>query len=178
MYQPEFDPNKMRETVLKVASRPRNQEPCDTDFIGMTMYFADTEAYRQLGQPITGATYHHMPRGPMPTQLPDTIVKMTTTGEAKCYLTAGIASITTHIEPVRAPDLSIFTEDELHIIEDVMQSFHEYNTANLSKYASAEAGYSVTTVYNPIPYKTSRISTEPLSTEDIKLGLHVAAGLA
>ena len=155
MYQPEFDPNKMRETVLKVASRPRNQKPCDTDFIGMTMYFADTEAYRRLGQSITGATYHHMPRGPMPTELTDTIVQMTMTGDARCYLTTGIKSVTTQIEPARTPDLSSFSNDELQVLEDIMQSFHEYTTNHLSEHACAEAGYRATTVYNPIPYEKS-----------------------
>ena len=155
MYKPEFDPNKMRETVLKVASLPRNHEPCDTDFIGMTMYFADTEAYRRLGQSITGATYHHMPIGPMPTQLPDTIIQMTMTGAARCYVTNSIKNVITHLEPARAPELSSFSDDEVQVIEDIMQSFHDYTTDNLSKHACTEAGYRATTVYNPIPYENS-----------------------
>ena len=178
MYTPEFDPNKMRESVLKVASRFPNNEPCDTDHVGLMLYFADTQAYRRTGHSITGATYHNMPPGPMPAQLPETLVKMMSVSDANYDQQATIMHISTRITPNRHPNLSVFTKDELQIINTTIEEFQDYTTEDLSKQASAEAGYRATKPYSTIPYETSLISTEPLSPEQIALGQKVADGLA
>ena len=176
MYTPEFDPNKMRETVLQVANRFPNPEPCDTDHIGLMLYFADTEAYRRMGHSITGATYRNMSPGPMPAQLPETLLQMMSQGDALFDQVESIVRITTRISPNREPNLSAFTPAELDIIGSTMESFQEYTTERLSKQASAEVGYRATKPYSTIPYETSWISTEPLSPEAIALGQRVAAG--
>ena len=178
MYTPEFDPNKMRETVLQVASRRPDPEPCDTDHIGLMLYFADTEAYRRLGSSITGATYRNMSPGPMPAQLPETLLQMMSQGDAQLHQVATIVRITTRISPNREPNLSTFTAAELDIIESTMESFQECSTEHLSKQASTEVGYRTTKPYSTIPYETSWISTEPLSPKAVAVGKRVAAGQA
>ena len=178
MYTPEFDPNKMRETVLQVASRFPKPAPCDTDHLGLLLYFADTAAYRRTGSSITGATYRHMSPGPLPAQLPETLAQMTSDGDAQCDQLANIVRITTRVSPNRQANLSVFTKEELEAIETTIQSFQEYTTKRLAEQASAEAGYRATRPYSTIPYETSWISTEPRSSEAIALGQQVAAGLA
>ena len=85
----------------------------------MTLRCVNTEAYRQLGQLITSATYCRLPTRPMPTQLPNTIAQMKKV-VARCQLASRVKDITKHIEPARTPHLSSFSKDEPQVVEDIM----------------------------------------------------------
>lgn len=177
MYTPEYDPEKMRETVLHVANLSRNPQMRDTEAIAAVVYLADTQAYRRYGKSITGASYRHMHGGPMPADFPQLLHNMSQDGDHSTSAQPSFTRIRSSVVPRRHARLDVFSPDELDVISSVMTDCQEMSRDDILSHVQAELGYRATTMYDTIPYETSWISSEPLTAAEIELGQLIAAEL-
>ena len=68
--------------------------------------------------------------------------------------------------PLRNADLSVFSSDEIALIDEVIQAFCGANASDVSSYSHLEYGWRVAEYKEIIPYETAFISTrEPSSTD-------------
>ncbi len=62
----EFDAAKFRELFLYIAESCAEDPRFGAVKLNKILYYADFEAYRRLGEPITGDTYRKLSEGPAP----------------------------------------------------------------------------------------------------------------
>src|SRR6266540_3889807 len=59
-YEPQYDAEKLKELILYVADRSRDDLNFGAVKLNKILYYADFYAYRRLGHPITGAEYQKL----------------------------------------------------------------------------------------------------------------------
>ena len=170
MYQPEFDPHKMRELVLLIADRSRDDQPIHTNKIGIIMYYADTRAYQEIGTSISGATYRNMLVGPQPAEYAQEQHNMHQDGDITITTDLSIVNVQQYISPNRTAEQNVFTSEQLAIINDVVNQYGPLSLEDASETARKEIGYRTVHHYENIPYCTSWTSPSPLTPEQIVLG--------
>src|SRR5437588_9769045 len=115
----EFDGAKFKELVLLLAeeSAARGDEGFGIVKLNKLLYRADFEAFRLLGQSITGATYERQDYGPVARELPLALDELAQSGYLIWqHIPAGpyTRDVPTATEP---PDKSILSEDEWRLLD-------------------------------------------------------------
>jgi Protein of unknown function (DUF4065) len=159
----EFDAGKLKELVLYV-SRASLEREHDPGFgyvkLNKILYRADTEAYRVLGQSITGETYEKQDWGPVGRHLPVVLDELGAAG----YLRWQFAERGPYTQKIptatEAPDLSRFSEGELGMIEQALAELFPMGGKEASEWSHREsAGWRVAGIGDEIPYETTLISS-------------------
>ena len=68
----QFDGSKFRELVLYIAEQSEGDPRFGAVKLNKILYYSDFEAFRVLGESITGATYRKLSEGPAPLQMLET----------------------------------------------------------------------------------------------------------
>jgi hypothetical protein len=139
------------------------------------MFFSDFAAYSQLGQPITGARYQKLRRGPAARQLLPMRDEMFADGEVR-WKEKPENEWDDVLIPVSAPNPAVFTTDELEIMDAVFEELRPFNAKATSDYSHLQsAGWKVVDEREDIPYESAFVSTDPAPKEAIELGRELAA---
>lgn len=170
----DFKQDKFHELVIHVADKCRNNHHVNVDAMGKLLYYMDFGSYRLLGNPITGATYCHMPSGPEPVQLPDTRKYLESQGDARVEIRDHFSGRRSVMVPLRQADTSKFSQQELAVVDAVIDEFWHYNNRQLSDYACGEFGWKATDDMEVIPYYTAWVSSDPLTPEQVHRGIELA----
>jgi hypothetical protein len=127
-----------------------------------------------LGTPITGATYQHLPAGPAPRQLLEARRYLIDSGHAATEYREYFSGAQERIVPLRAPDMSLFSEEEINLIDSVIAEFWDFNARRISEYSHAEWAWQVTEDFEEMPYHLAWISSDPITPEQIEIGQEIA----
>ncbi len=168
------DMTKFREAVVYIADKCREDRKFGAVKLNKILYYSDFRAYRSLRQSITGAEYQHLREGPAPRELLEVRESLIEDGsielQQRMYYNREQHSITA----TREPDLTVFCQDELDIIDEVIEDLRDMNGSEVSELSHQEIGWQVTKESETIPFRTAWISAQPLSPEQIDLGKEVA----
>ena len=171
----EFDSTKFREIVLYISKRSEDDRSFGATKLNKLLFYMDFDSYRLLGSPITGATYQHLAEGPAPRQLLTERDNLIAVGDAALEERERY-SVTQHrLVPGREPNLDLFSQDELEIVENVLAKFRAYNAREISDHSHEEWGWRVTEDSEDIPYEAAWISSDPLTQAQIEVGREIAA---
>lgn len=66
---PEFDQKRFEEVVLYIAERTKDDPDFGNTKMAKVLFYSDFEAFRELGESITGAEYQAWDHGPYPPKL-------------------------------------------------------------------------------------------------------------
>ncbi|TML66356.1 MAG: DUF4065 domain-containing protein, partial [Actinobacteria bacterium] len=142
----EFDGAKFKELVLLLAeeSAARGDEGFGIVKLNKLLYRADFEAFRLLGQSITGATYERQDYGPVARELPRALDQLGQAG----YLTwqhVPAGPYTRDVPEAReGADRTLFPEGERQIIETTLNELAPYGGKAVSRWSHEEsAGWRV-----------------------------------
>ena len=171
----EFDSKKFRELILYVAQLSHDDPRFGATKLNKLLFYMDFGSYRLLGSPITGATYQHLPAGPAPRELLASKKFLLDCGDVAIEYRPYFSGTQERLVCQTAPDLSVFSQGELDIVDDVVAEFWRFNARQISEYSHHEAGWLATHDFDDIPYELAWISTEPLTPEQIELGRQVAS---
>jgi hypothetical protein len=139
------------------------------------LFFSDTRAYTELGTPMTGARYQRLQFGPAARAMLPVREEL---------VNSGLADLRGHTEtdwndilvPLREPDLSLFTEDELRIANTVFEEMRPLNATAVSDYSHlTSAGWQVMEDGEDIPYEAAFVLTDPAPPEAVARGRELAA---
>jgi hypothetical protein len=167
--------SKFRELVLYVAEKCADDLSFGATKLNKILFYADFRAYAILGRPITGAEYQKLEYGPAPRRLipiRDRMVKAGELATQEIRLPSGISQK----RPVnlRLPDLSLFTAEEISIVDDVIRELRGQGAETVSTRSHEMVGWIVAKLGETIPYETVFVSNEPLSQEEIARGRELA----
>ena len=173
--QIEFNEAKCRELILHIAALSKEDPRFGATKLNKLLFYADFGCYRILGSPITGATYQHLPAGPAPRELLLARKSLEDSGRASVEDCPYFDGTQKRLVPNEEADLSLFTVEELKIVQDVVEEFWSFNARRISEYSHSEWAWVVTEDYENMSYQLAWVSSDPLTPEQVEEGYRVAA---
>lgn len=170
-----LDANKFRELVVYVAQESEKDPRFGATKLNKLLFYMDTRSFLELGEPITGAEYRHLPAGPVPPAILEAKRILVDAGAIKIERRPFFNYFQERIVPLREADMSLFSPEELKIIDEVIESLWHYNGTELSDKSHSEWGWQLTENYDVIPYELAWLSAEPAPIEAIEHGMKLAS---
>ena len=174
MMQIEFNEKKFQELALHVAKLSEDDPRFGAIKLNKLLFYIDFGSYKLLGAPVTGATYQHLPAGPAPREWLRAKDVLEDSGRAVVEEHPYFAGVQKRLVAKGDADLSLFSEDELKIVGDVVDEFWHFNGRRISDYSHNEWAWSVTDDYEDMPYQLAWISADPLTPEQVQAGYRIA----
>ncbi|MXV79596.1 MAG: DUF4065 domain-containing protein [Chloroflexi bacterium] len=175
----EFKPAKFRELVCYIAQQCADDPTFGSVKLNKILFYADFAAYRQLREPITGATYRKLSEGPAPRELLPARRALIDSGriemEERTYF--GFVQKRPVPLPGSTADTSLFSERELDVVDETIAFFLGKSAREVSDYSHREPGWMLTEDLEDIPYQTAHLSAEPLDQETELHALEIAREL-
>jgi uncharacterized phage-associated protein len=163
----EFDwrPGRFKDVVLYVSSALANDPTFGSTKLNKILYFADTEAYKRLGQPITGAVYQRNYHGPTAVEYPPMLTELQNEDSVRVRRERIVDHDQERVTPTGRvlPNMDQFTADERVILDEVIDEFRRYtNTEASDESHKRVAGWLARDQGETIPYSSALINPEPL----------------
>jgi uncharacterized phage-associated protein len=160
----EWQPGRFKDIVLYVTGQLADDPTYGSTKLNKILYFADTEAYKRLGEPITGANYQRNHHGPTAIEYPPMITEL----QREQFISVSREKIVDH-EQDRVvsthevlPNMEQFSPQERAIIDEVIEEFRGYsNTEASDESHKRSAGWLARKQGEQIPYVDSLINPEP-----------------
>jgi hypothetical protein len=175
----QFDSGKFKELILLLAARSANDPLMSRVKLNKLLYLVDFEAFRLLGQSITGARYIRGEHGPMAAQLPLAEEELGRRGLLRWRTEqAGPYEQKIPMADEGIADESLFTQPELDVIASALAQLAPHGGKGAREWSHEEsAGWRLTKPDKEIPYETSVIASEPAPEQTLaRLREHVLSG--
>ena len=171
-----FERDKFRELLLYVAREAADDPTFGAVKLNKVLFRADFEAYAILGKPITGARYQRLPAGPAPVAILPVEEELVRWGEAEFEVRDYHGLKQSRLVPRREPDLSLFTVEELELVDRAIKAFWGMDATTLSQISHEESkGWQIVGDRADIPYGSVFLSTEPPPADAVERGRQLAA---
>jgi hypothetical protein len=169
----EYDADKFRELVVYIAQRCAEDPSFGDTRLNKVLFFSDAFALQHLGQPITGARYQKLRYGPAPRALLPARRELEALGDVRVERVGDPARTVT--VPLRDPDVSLFSENELELVDEVINLF-EGHTATLVSHLSHlnSPGWNLVEVEEDIPLESQMLSSKAPPEEVLDRGRELA----
>lgn len=169
--EPEFDRGCFRQAILYVSSLPKNRRDISETKLHKILFYADREAYFELGAPITGASYIRHQYGPFSEALPDTLDNLEEEGAiaVREYSVGGVEigpGVQRCPEVFTRPDTDVFSDEERRILTRVAREIFSQNTDTVSK-QSHDVVWESVDPYEEIPYYLSYLQVTEKDDRDV-----------
>jgi hypothetical protein len=169
-----FDENKFKELILYIAKKSKDDRKFGAVKLNKILYYSDFKAYRLLGHSITGAEYQNLGEGPAPRQLLPIRSELINNGDAEMEYRDYFNGIQHRLIAKRKPNTKIFSRCELDIVKEVIEALWNEDAYGASDKSHKELGWLLTEEGETIPYSSAFFSCEPLTSEQVGLGLEIA----
>lgn len=171
-----FDERRFKNLLLYVAKQLADDPTFGETKLNKVLFFSDFEAYRLLGEPITGADYQKNKYGPTARAYPvmrDELLRWD-------QLTVERRLVVDHVQDVVTPkniepNLDEFTKDQLSIVNRVIDEMRKYNNTEVSDLShERSAGWNVVEFAATIPYRSAIMATREIPDEDVERARQIA----
>lgn len=168
----EFNEDKFKELVVYIAER--YPDFGDTK-LNKALAFSDFLAYAHFGESITGAAYQKLQFGPAARKLLPLRRELVRENAVKVETRGGyVRSRLTMAR--REPDVSLFSQEELDLVDEVLDVLADHSAESASEFSHRFfAGWQIVNYNEDIPYETVFISTRPAPPRAIERGLELVA---
>ena len=174
-FQPGLDRDKFKELLLYVADRCAADPRFGSTKLNKILFFADFMAYGKLGQPITGAAYQKLPKGPAARAMVPVVKELEERQEAVLVKRDHYGKTQKRLVARRAPDLSRFSAQEVAIVDRVIEGFWKRSAAAASEFSHEEVlGWQLAELNEDIPYQTVFLSCRQPTSQDLDRGKELA----
>lgn len=173
MGQVVFEERKLRDLILYIAHKSEDDPRLGAVKLNKLLYYADFNAFRELGTSITGATYQHLEEGPAPRELLPVRRSMIDSEEAVMEPSTYFGMKQNRLVPLKPVD-ALLSRDERRIVDEVISEFWHMDARQISKYSHSEYGWRLTDEGETIPYSSAFFSPDPLTQEQIERGQELA----
>lgn len=163
----EFDwkAGRFKDVVLYVTEALAGDPTYGSTKLNKILFFADTEAWKRLGEPITGAVYQRNHHGPTAVEYPPMVTEL----QRENLITVRKERIIDHdqdrLESTGRvlPNMEQFTAEQRAILDEIIEEFRGYtNTEASDESHKRSAGWLARRQGETIPYVDSLINPEPL----------------
>ena len=166
-----LDRNKLQELILYIADRCEGEDEFGSTKLNKILFYADFTAYARTGRAITGDEYQKLERGPAPRHVLSAIQALKK-DEALAEKTRSYYGLPQRwFVALRDPDISLFTPQEIAIVDDVITRMRGMNASTVSHISHTLAGWKLAELGETIPYNTVWLSEQSPCEEDLAYGL-------
>jgi hypothetical protein len=168
--EPELDLERLREAILYVCSLPEERRNISETKLHKILFYADREAYFELGESITGATYIRHQFGPYAEVLPDTLEELESDGAVAVreYRVSGVElgpKVQHCPEVFTRPNTDVFSEEERKILTRVAREIFPLDTTTVSQ-KSHDVVWESVEPFSEIPYYLSYLQVTEKDERD------------
>ncbi len=169
------DKQKFKELILYISEKSATDAYFGATKLNKILFLSDFWAYAELGEPITGMEYMHLPYGPGPRKLLPIRQEMEHNGELA--IQPAVVQGMSQKRPVnlRPPELSEFTAEQIALVDRVIDLLKEATGFQVSSYTHGWHGWIAAEDKETIPYETVFINDAPLTEFEIVRGKQLAA---
>lgn len=171
----EFDAQKFKELVLYVADRSLDDRYFGATKLNKLLFYADFIAYRDLGKPITGATYQKQDFGPVPKQMTSTRAALRKEKAAEVVKNYELHFRQKRLLPLREANLDAFSGAEIALVDKIIEMFRFRSAGDVSTFSHRAPGWQIAGDKEEIPYFTAFITVQSPTQKDIRRGQELAA---
>ena len=160
-----FDESKFRELILYISEKNAAEPRFGAVKLNKILYFSDFEAYRRLGQSITGATYRKLSEGPAPREMLPQREVMLDSGDIRMEHRPYFAGVQQRVVPQRGAKTDLFSAAELAVVDETIEALWHMTAREASDFSHRELGWIAAAPSEDIPYETAWLSAEPVPQE-------------
>lgn len=163
-----IDDRTFKDLILYVSARLQDDPAFGETKLNKALFFSDFEAFRLLGEPITGAEYqrnHHGPTARIYTILRDQMIR---DGEIETdtQIIGGYKQAT--IRPAAEPTTE-FTRQQLEIVDEVVDQLRKYTNRQASDESHKHAaGWRAMEHGQTISYSSAIVDPTELTDEQLQ----------
>ena len=172
----EFDADKFKELIVYIAENSADDPAFGAVKLNKILYYSDFDAYRLLGEPITGATYRKLQAGPAPKELlaarDELIEENRVRTESRPYFNRIQKRLV--VLDGGASNIEMFSPGEREIIDSVIEFLGPMSAREASDYSHREPGWLLAGEREEIPYESAGLSAEAWDQETEEYALSVA----
>lgn len=136
-----YDESKFIELVIYVADRLRDAPAGGATKLNKACWYAEIEFFRRYGTTITGADYQKLEWGPAPRRLLPIRDRLVQAAQAEIVESALGNQTEQRLVPLRPANTTVFTDDELAVIDLVLSRLHPMNAREVSDLSHEEAAW-------------------------------------
>ncbi len=157
MAKPTITPEqKLKELIVYISTKCSSDGKYSKTKLNKILFYSDFLFYLKKQKAITGASYRHLPYGPVPDDIEKLLKNMKGTDIAIAVTNAG-PYLQNKIVALREPDLSLFDADMIAHVDSVIDAVcnkRSLSATNLSDMTHQTMGWLVTSDGEEIPYQT------------------------
>ena len=157
-----YDETKFAELVLLVAGRLRGHRAGGATKLNNVLFFAGFTA--PASRSDLGVQFQKLPRGPAPSQLVPTRRRLLAAADAELVEEDFLGRPQHRLVPMREADLSVFSDEELATVNEVLAELDAMTAAQVSELSHQEPGWRLTEVGETIPFSTAFLDFPQVST--------------
>ncbi len=165
---------KFRELILYIAQQSQKDQGYGRVKLFKLLFFIDQEHYRRFGRTITEQQYCKMEHGPVPENGAMVLDQLEQEGALSTRERQIIQHTQKRAIAERNPDLYVFTEQELDMVDEIIKSYRGMSAREIKRISHKGLGWRLADLGEIIPMGVSLIYERRLNDEE----LSYATGLA
>jgi hypothetical protein len=166
---------KFRELLLYLARKTEGDPRCSRTKIYKILFYADFLAFQKLGHSISEQNYQRLPNGPAPKRALPILERMQSEGLCVWAERDFYGRTQQKLVALREPDLSLFTGDEIAIVDEVIAKLWPYTASDVSELSHRFIGWQLARDGEDIPYSTVALGEpRPPTPREIEYGQRLA----
>jgi len=151
---PQKNLKKFKEVFLYILNKVGSKPNIGETVVYKLLYFIDFNHYERYEDQLIGATYIKNNYGPTPVEFTKIVKRMIDDQEIERVESRSFDYPQTKYLPLRSPDLSVLSANELKTIEDVLNRLSEMNAVQISEYSHGDVPWLTTEDGAKIEYET------------------------
>lgn len=170
--------DKLHELILYIARRYEDDPRFGVTRVAKVLFWADFERFRETGDAITGSDYQAAPRGPLLEGQKGILEGMAWKHWLRMESRPSGGAHPYH-RPIalREPNMSLFTADEMQIIDRIIAEQWGRNATELSDLSHAFVGWQVARQGERIPYGVASVFAPEITRDDIEIAKRLGSRL-
>jgi hypothetical protein len=169
------DDKKLGELILLISERSQDDPSFGAVKLNKLLFYCDFRSYLTFGNPITGQEYFALKNGPAPRRLLPVTTKLFEKGEFAIQQVEYCGYIQKKPIALRPADVSVFTPQEMNLIDQTIQECRGKNATEISEKSHLFAGWKVAREKETIPYQTALVGFREPTTAEREYGLRLEA---
>ena len=161
--------DKLAAAAAYLTERSRHDNSFGVTKLVKLLYYADCAAYIGAGQPITGATYIHMPHGPYPDNW-EAMLRRLQDERIIGILEEDIPNGQQRRRPIAsvAATNDALTEWERGFLDEQLRRFADFNATQIEEYSHDEVAWRVTGQGRAMPYELAGFRMPGPVTDEVR----------
>jgi uncharacterized phage-associated protein len=160
---PSDDISRLKALILLVSDKSQDDIRFSALKLNKLLYYIDNRAYRELGQPISEATYLRLAEGPAPREMPRALRELELEGAIEHQTHSFHNGTQKRVICKQGANPEAFTREERRIIDSVVDELLYLNGNQLSEQSRQEWGWKLTKEGEVIPLAASWLAAGPLT---------------